>query len=401
MVQRLAKETVGTIYAESAQLEEDGRQKVAKHALQSEAKSRIQAIVDLAWSEPEIVASPEDFDRDPRLFNCQNGTIDLRDGKLRKHRREDLITKLAPVEFQEHVGGEVFTSFLDRIMEGKPQVANFLRRLIGYSLTGLTIEQILVILWGQGSNGKTTFLEVIEEMMGDYAQHTPASTFMVQRADQIRNDIARLQGSRLVVATESEATKRLSESLVKSLTGGDSVTARFLHKEFFEFKPQFTPFLMTNHKPLIYGVDHAIWRRVKLIPFTITIPDEEQDTELPEKLRKELPAVLSWAVMGCLEWQQVGLMEPTEVTVATEAYRSEMDVLGEFLQECCVTDGTAETLARDIYQAYGNWCERNGEKARSQKWLGSRLSKRGFQRKSASGGFSKWIGIGLIVNTVN
>ena len=238
------------------------------------------------------------------------------------------------MEFQEHIGGEVFTRFLDRIMEGKPQVANFLRRLIGYSLTELTIEQILVILWGQGSNGKTTLLEVIEEMMGDYAQHTPASTFMVQRGDQIRNDIARLQGARLVVATETETAKRLSESLVKSLTGGDSVTARFLHKEFFEFKPQFTPFLMTNHKPLIYGVDHAIWRRVKLIPFTVTIPDEEQDKELPEKLRKELPAILSWAVMGCLEWQQVGLKEPTEVTVATETYRSEMDILGEFFEEC-------------------------------------------------------------------
>ena len=257
-VQRLAKETVGAIYGESYRLEDSRREAVAKHALRSEAKSRIQAMIDLAWSEPEIVATPDDFDRDLWLLNCQNGTIDLRTGKLREHRREDLITKLAPVEFQEHVGGEIFTQFLDRIMEGKPQVANFLRRLIGYSLTGLSTEQILVILWGQGSNGKTTFLEVIEEMMGDYAQHTPASTFMVQRADQIRNDIARLQGARLVVATESEATKRLSESLVKSLTGGDSVTARFLHKEFFEFKPQFTPFLMTNHKPLIYGVDHAI-----------------------------------------------------------------------------------------------------------------------------------------------
>ena len=392
---------MGAIYGESSRLAGSRREAVAKHALRSEAKSRIQAMIDLAWSEPEIVATPEDFDRDPWLLNCQNGTIDLRTGKLREHRREDLITKLAPVQFQEHVGGEVFTRFLERIMEGKPQVANFLRRLIGYSLTGLTIEQILVILWGQGSNGKTTLLEVIEEVMGDYAQHTPASTFMVQRGDQIRNDIARLQGARLVVATESETAKRLSESLVKSLTGGDSVTARFLHKEYFQFRPQFTPFLMTNHKPLIFGVDHAIWRRVKLIPFTVTIPDEEQDKELPEKLRKELPAILSWAVMGCLEWRQVGLKEPKEVTVATEAYRSEMDVLGEFLEECCVTSNTAETLARDIYQAYGNWCERSGEKVRSQKWLGSRLSERGFQRKPASRGFSKWIGIGVIVNTVN
>ena len=252
-----------------------------------------------------------------------------------------------------------------------------------------------MILWGQGSNGKSTLMEVIEEMMGDYAQHTPASTFMVQRGDQIRNDIARLQGARLVVATETETAKRLSESLVKSLTGGDSVTARFLHKEFFQFKPQFTPFLMTNHKPLIYGVDHAIWRRVKLIPFTVTIPDEEQDKELPEKLRKELPAILSWAVMGCLEWQQVGLKEPTEVTVATEAYRSEMDVLGEFFEECCVIDKMAETPSKDLYKAYTDWCGRTGEKPRTQRWLGLGLAERGFNKGRGTQGRVHWDGIGL------
>ena len=400
-VQRLAKETVGSIYGESSRLEDSRREAVAQHAIRSEAKSRIQAMIDLAWSEPGIVASPDDFDKDPWLFNCQNGTIELRTGTLREHRREDLITKLSPTHFEEHVGGEVFMRFLDRIMEGKPQVANYLRRLIGYSLTGLTVEQILLILYGQGSNGKTTLLEVIGEMMGDYAQHTPASTFMVQRGERIPNDIARLQGARLVVATETEEAKRLSESLVKSLTGGDSVAARFLHKEFFEFKPQFTPFLATNHRPTIKGVDHAIWRRLKLIPFTITIPDDEQDKELPEKLRQEMPAILSWAVMGCLEWQRDGLKEPKEVSVSTDTYRSEMDVLGEFFEECCAIDKTAEALARDIFQAYKEWCLHCGEKVFSQRWLGLRLSERGFGRKSASGGFSKWTGIGLKVNKFN
>ncbi len=403
-VQRLAKETVGTIYGEAQKVGEDRRKKVGDYALKSEAKSRIQAMLDLAWSEPEIIASPEQFDRDPWLFNCLNGTIDLKTGKLREHRREDLITKLAPVEFKEHVPGEVFERFLDQIMEGKPQVANYLRRLVGYSLVGSTTEQILPILYGQGSNGKSTFLEVIEEMMGDYAMHTPAATFMVQRGDRILNDIARLQGARLVIATETESAKRLSENLVKSLTGGDSVTARFLYKEYFEFKPQFTPFLMTNHKPLIYGVDHAIWRRVKLIPFTVTIPDKDQDKELPAKLREEMPAILSWAVMGCLEWQdkdKKGLDEPQEVSVSTEAYRSEMDVLGEFLEECCLISKMAETLSKDLYKAYTDWCERSGEKPVSQRWLGLRFSERGFVKGYDGKGLVNWNGIGLKVSKVS
>ncbi len=286
-VVRRAKGTVGAIYAQASLVHAERHEKAARHALNSEAAGRIRAMIEMAQSEASVVASPVDFDSEPWLLNVANGTLDLRTGKLQEHRRQDLITKRSPVEYDAHSAAPVFLQFLDRIMEGNERVLGFLRRLIGYSMVGTTREQVLAVLWGNGSNGKTTFLEAVKKVFGDYAQHTPASTFMVQRGDRIPNDVARLQGARLVVASESEEQRQLSESLLKNLTGGDSVSARFLHREYFEFRPEFTPFLATNHRPIIQGVDHAIWRRLKLVPFTVTIPDEEQDKELPAKLEEE------------------------------------------------------------------------------------------------------------------
>lgn len=215
--------------------------------------------------------------------------------------------------------------------------------------------------------------------MGDYSAWTPTSTLLARRGEHVENDLARLRGARLVAAVEAEGGKRLAESLVKQLTGGDRVTARFLFTEFFEFTPTFKLWLATNHKPEIRGTDHAVWRRIRLIPFTVTIPPEEQDPELPEKLRAEFPGILAWAVEGCRIWRREGLGVPEPVRQATADYRASQDLIGNFIAECCEESEGATVGATVLYQAYAAWCERGKEHPESQRRFGEALGERGYQ----------------------
>jgi len=394
-VERRAKDTVRDLYAEASHWgDEHTRQSIAKWAIQSESERRIRAMISLARSEPGISVLPEELDRNPWLFNVANGTLDLRTGELRPHRREDLITKLSPVEYDPEAKAPLWESFLERVLQDEELIA-FIQRAVGYALTGDTSEQVLFLLYGTGANGKSTFLETIRAMLGDYAQHTSFETFLARRGEGVRNDIARLVSARLVTAQEVESGRRLAESLVKLLTGGDTVTARFLYSEYFEFKPEFKLFLAANHKPIIRGTDLAIWRRIRLIPFTVTIPPEEQDHRLGEKLKKELPGILAWAVRGCLEWQERGLGLPPQVKAATEAYREEMDILAAFLNERCVISPEAVTPAKDLYAAYTQWCFEYGERPETQRSFGMRLSERGFERTKHKGR-CHWRGITLV-----
>lgn len=323
-----------------------------------------------------------------------NGTVDLRTGELRPHRREDLITRLAPVEYDPDAEAPLWEAFLRRIMDGNEDLIRFLQRAVGYSLTGDTSEQCFFLLYGTGANGKSTFLEAIRAMLGDYAQQADFGTFLVQNRDGPRNDVARLVGARFVSAVEVESGRRLSETLVKQLTGNDRVVARFLYREHFEFVPTFKLWLAANHKPVIRGADHAIWRRIKLIPFQVTIPPEDRDRQLAARLRAELPGVLAWAVRGCLEWQQYGLGEPPEVTEATNEYRAEMDPLGPFFGERCVLHPNARAYAGELYAGYAAWCEQAGERPMSQREFGLRLQERGFERRIVRGRVV-WVGLGL------
>jgi putative DNA primase/helicase len=396
-VMRRAKDTVGLIYEEASRQDESGRRSAtAEHALRSEGGSRLQAMITLAQSEPGIAIQPQDLDADPWKLNVPNGTLDLSTGELLSHSRNDLITKLVPVTYDKDATCPRWCAFLARIFSGDAELIRFVQRALGYSLTGSTKEQVLFLLYGTGANGKSTLLEIFRCLLGDYARTSDFGTFLQKRASGVPNDIARLAGARLVTAQEAENGARLSEVLIKQMTGGDTVQARFLYAEHFEFSPRFKLFLAANHKPEIRGTDHAIWRRIKLIPFAVTIPEREQDKDLAEKLKGELPGILAWAVRGCLEWQRDGLGSPTAVNAATGEYRVESDILASFLAECCVEGSTNTASASDLYKAFKEWAERNGEQTVSQTSFGTQLRERGFEKTKKSG-LIFWNGLGILV----
>lgn len=395
VVERAAKDTVLSLHYMALYMEDENkRQALVKHALRSESDAKIRAMISLAESEKGIVAVPSDFDCDLMLLNCLNGTVNLKTGELRQHNAEDMITKVVPVEFDSDAKCPTWRSFLNRVIPDQ-EVRGFLFRVIGYALTGSTREQCLFILFGTGANGKSVFVEIIRALMGEYAKVADVSTFLSKQGDRIPNDLAALAGARVVSAVEVESGRRLAEALVKQVTGGDVVTARFLHKEYFEFRPQFKLFLATNHKPVIYGTDHAIWRRLKLVPFNVTIPENEQDKELVEELKQELSGILTWAVQGCLNWQRIGLNEPAEVLQATDGYRNEMDVLGQFIEESCETGERHEVMAKRLYQEYLSWCEDSKEKNWSKKLFGTRMRERGFVSETRTNNILWWKSIRL------
>ena len=394
-IQLLCKDTVRAL-GDAAAVEPDEKraEKMAAFAKTSESKSARNSMVELARAEPGIAITSDAFDRDLWSLNVNNGTIDLRTGELRPHRRADHLTKLASVDFDPEAACPTWMGFLSRIMQGSEPFMRFIQRAVGYTLTGDTGEHCLFLMVGNGSNGKSTFIEVVREMMGDYAKGTPFATFLDQDGDKGRNDLAALAGARMVSAGEPDEDKSLSTSVIKTITGGDTVTARFLYCEFFDFVPQFKLWLHANHLPRIRQTDEGIWRRIRLLPFTAFIPPAERDHRLKEKLVAELPGILAWAVRGCLEWQKEGLADPEEVLRATAGYRSDMDVVAQFIGECCVVHPEAKVAATALYSCYRQWAQDGGDRPMSQRALGTRLTEGGFARGKIRGN-KVYRGIGL------
>jgi P4 family phage/plasmid primase-like protien len=398
-VKRLAKDTLRKLIAEANQLADlEARKALLKWAMRSESEFGIREMVNLAISEPGVAVMTESLDANPMLLNVENGTVDLYTGQLTSHNRADLITKLAPVAYDLNATCPLFLRFMDRIMDGNQELIGFIQRAIGYSLTGRTDEQVLLICHGSGANGKSTLFDLLLYIIGDYGSQTATQTLMVRRNDSIPNDIARLKGARLVTAVESDEGQRLSEALIKQLTGGDRVAARFMRAEWFEFIPTFKLWLATNHKPTIRGGDHSIWRRIRLVPFNVTIPDAEQDKGLAKKLREEASGILRWAVEGCLDWQREGLGLPDVVKAATEGYRSEMDTVTQWISECCVEAKNAKATAADLYDSYRNWCVTSNENAVHKTPFGQKLRERGYEPKK-SDSQRLWQGIGLLASS--
>lgn len=357
---------------------------------------RMNSIKDLM---PLVPGSRDDFDKHKYLFNVENGTIDLKTGKLKTHDRELNLTKLANVEFDENAKCPVWLTFLNQIFKGDKDLIEYMQRLIGYSLTGDISEQGMYFLVGGGSNGKSTFVNTIKKIAGDYGTQTNSETFIKRKNDGANNDIARLAGSRFVSAVESEEGEKLQESLVKTITGGEPITARFLRQEYFEFLPEFKVFFTTNHKPVIGGVDDGIWRRVKIIPFTLSLKPHERDKKLEEKLSFEMPGILNWAIEGCLKWQQSGLKEPKVVVDATGQYKEDMDILAPFLNEACYIDEPKNEAikieAKELYNVYDSWCYKSGERTLGNRTFYRMLETKGFGKTKGTGNKTFLTGITL------
>jgi putative DNA primase/helicase len=396
-----AKKTVLSLYELAAAEKDDERRKrIVAWARTSENVGRIEAMIRLARTEPGIPIATRDIDVNRWLLNVNNGTINLRTGKLRLHRRQDLITKIIPLDYDPAAVAPTWDRFLNQVTDGSDDLVGFLQRGVGYSLTGETTERVVFLLYGVGRNGKSTFLEVIRAVLNDYAMRAQTSTLMSKRfGGGIPNDVARLKGARFVTASEGEEGQRLDVAQVKDMTGGDMLSARFLFNEFFEFHPDFKLWFGTNHKPEVPANDEAIWDRLRLIPFIVRIPESEVDKSLRSKLLNESGGILTWAVRGCVQWQRGGLRTPQEVREATAQYREEMDALADFIDDRCIVRPDATVSLGDLYSTYVAWHICNGEGSPlSKRRFSERIAERG-ARKHKSGEW-KWEGIGLRVSKV-
>jgi putative DNA primase/helicase len=391
-VHQLAKRTVRAIPKEAATL--DDKDEIKAHNqfwLASEARARVEAMLSSASSENGIPILPDDMDRDRFLLNVENGTIDLRTGKLRPHQREDLITKLAPVKFLPGSTCPTWHRVLDRIFAGDPGLIKFWKTLCGICLTGDVSNQILPVLYGSGANGKTTILTVLLEILGpDYAIVAPPGLLTLKKGDRHPTELASLFNKRLVIDSETAEGAQFNENLVKQLTGSDKIRARRMREDFWEFSPTHKILMCTNHKPEIRETKYAIWRRVKAVPFNVTIPDEEQDAQLPDKLRAEYPGILAWCVEGCLDWLEMGLEIPAAVEDATAEYRRESDVIGEFVASECSVMPELRARANALYARYQKWA---GADAVNQRKFGKAMTERGFRKHTNNG--TEYLGVGL------
>lgn len=304
-------------------------------------------------------ATPDDFDKDDMLINVANGYIDLTSRELYKHDINKMFSQITNTDYTEKMQPAVWLDFLNDIFAGDQKVIRYIQKALGYSLTGSTREQIMFILFGKGRNGKSIFVETIAEILGDYSNNMQAKSLMVKKNDNVNTDIARLSKARFVTSSEPNEGFRFDEGLIKQLTGGDKVTARFLYAEEFEYTPKFKIWVSTNHKPIIRGTDDGIWRRLVLIPFDVQIPEEKVDKDLKYKLLREAPAILNWMAEGAYMWMQEGLEMPDKLKTAVQKYRNEMDTLGQFIEDCCKVDKNSSEKVSNLHQAYKTWSNDN------------------------------------------
>jgi putative DNA primase/helicase len=367
-----------------------------KWALYSESQPGLRRTLELAQSEDSIPVAVGDLDAEPFILNAANGIVDLTNGMLGPHDPARLCTRITPVAYDAAADCPRFKAFLHRIFRGREALTDYTQRLLGMASTGAT-DAVLAVLNGGGGNGKTSLVKIVRGVLGsDYSGDTPAETLLVKRREGgIPSDLARLAGLRCVHAAELEG-RRLSEATVKQVTGGDPVPARFLHREWFEYTPGFTLLLTCNRLPRITGTDHAIWRRVHVIPFDVTIAEREQVRDFATQLvTDEGPGILAWLVQGAIAWQRAGrLIAPEDVLLATGHYRQEQDSLAPFLAECCALDPAGRIPVAELYTVYTTWARESGETILSKSELRRALVARGLAEPvRGTGGARLWCGI--------
>lgn len=393
----LALQMASAMAEEAAGAEDkESRESLSAWALKCEGRARIDNMLALAKTSLRVAVEPGELDSDPWLLNVQNGTINLKAGAIKPHDPADLITRVCPVPYDPEAKSAKWERFLARVIPDA-EVQVFVHKALGYSLTGKVGEQVFFFAYGsKGANGKSTFMEVVQHILGGYSRAMQAETLMLQHGCRAgaSPDIARLKSARFVSAPETPVGRRLDEQMVKQLTGGDTIVARYLYQDEFEFRPQMKLWVVGNHKPQIQGADQAIWRRVRLIPFDVVIPEEERNPNLTEELLEEAPGILRWMVDGCLDWQEEGLKAPAKVLESVAEYLEEMDVLGRFLAEKCQVGDGREVQSSTLYAAFQLWSEAEGQKVWSQTAFSLAMKERGFVKVKA-GGVMNFTGVAL------
>jgi len=366
----------------------DHPDRLARAEIQDELKflaasesSRSRASMEsLARSEPGVPILIDAMNRDPWLLNVLNGTIDLRTGELRDHSPADLITRCAPVVFDREARCPMWRRVLDRCVPDL-EVQQFLQRAIGYALSGVIAEHGFFFLYGRGANGKSTILNTVLKLLGDYSRTVPVEMFIEAQGDRHPTEIADLHGVRFAVTSEAPLGKSFDESKLKKLTGGDRLEGRRMREDFWQFDPSHKLFISGNHRPRIKGQDDGIWRRVYLIPFNVQIPASEQNPDLPASLADELPGILNWAIAGCMAWRSLGLAPPESVRAASEDYRQSQDALADFFDSCCELVPGVRQNWPEFFRAYNDYCERNKEKPLGKIILLEHMADRGFPKR--------------------
>lgn len=398
-IQRFAKATVRGIYGEAERCDDEEKRKaISKHARDSEKAARRAAMITLAQSEDGIAVLPNELDADPWAFNVLNGTIDLRTGELRPHRREDLITKLSPVVYDAAARSELWEQYLRDATGGDEELAAYLQRSVGYALQGTITEKAFWFLHGPPDGMKSTFIDAVDGALGEYHVPTSFETWLVQSSTGgNRGDLVRLMGARLVSSVEVRKGAKFDEAMIKSITGGDAITAAAKYEAELSFYATFALWLAANDAPVIRDDDEGAWSRVRRVPFVHPLPKDRQDPTMRARLREPAAraAILAWAVQGCLAWQKQGIGTCAAVEASTAEYRTDMDRVAGFFAERCVfaVDGKAERKA--LRTGYEEWCKENGIKVPlSGKELGARLRDKGVT-DAKSDGRRFWAGVRL------
>jgi putative DNA primase/helicase len=394
------KHTIRSIYREVRCIDDPReRAEVSEFVLRSENHARLRGALAVAESELPLVLPSGELDARPMLFNAANGTIDLTTGVLREHRSEDHLTRVSPVCYRAGASAPVWDTFLNRITGADRSLAGFLQRAVGYSLTGSTSEEKLFFAHGPAASGKSTFLEAIRAVMGEYAVSADFDTFLRRTGGGgVRNDLARLAGARFVTGVEVDRGREFAAATVKQLTGGDTISARYLYREFFDFQPQFKLWLAGNDRPRVDADDEGMWRRILQLPFTHSIPPKERDPHLKQQLRYDpdvQAAILTWAVEGCLAWQQHGLEVPDIVSGYTQEYRQENDPVADFLADACELGDHLQASRAAVRAAYQRWAVTNGERQLEPRQLATALKRHGIIEGSKLKGERAWSGLSI------
>jgi len=388
----------------SLQTDPEIKKKYYKFLCDCSGYNKLRNILNLAGSIEGIRITNDELDNKIYLYNCSNCTLDL-SGKVpvrKEFNSNDNLTQITDVVYDPKAKANEFLKFMKTIFDNNEELINYLQRVLGYCLTGYTNEDAVFFMYGTGKNGKSTFIEIIKMIMGDYYKRINMESLIVKNNNSINNDIACLNNSRLVTASEIEAGKKLNESLIKDLAGGDEITARFLFKEYFTFSPKFKILMAGNHKPVIKGTDNGIKRRLKLIPFTVTISNEQTISrhEILKTMENEASGILNWILEGFVQWRKDGLQEPEIVTNATDDYFDEMDSLKPFIDECCVdivskSNDINKISVKNMYEKYVGFCETNKNEPMSKFMFDNKLKDKGYLTRPGNGNITYWTNIAI------